>query len=186
MDQRTRRRLTAFLPSAFGLPVVGVLGQRGWDGVLRVEDWAPGLKAAASEAGLEDPSLLAGLVYAESRGHAGALSSIGAAGLCQLVPSTAAELAARHGVADPAVPAANLRLGAHYLAEQLDAWDGDARLALLAYRLGPGTVARGIEEAGGAEPWLDGLKARKPSPWEYVVQVMRFRDRFAERGRLGA
>ncbi|MBC8330063.1 MAG: lytic transglycosylase domain-containing protein [Planctomycetes bacterium] len=184
MDQRTRRRLSAFLLSAFGLTVLGVLAQRSVDGVLRVEGWAAEIRSAAGAAGLEDPGLLAGLVYAESRGRQDARSSIGASGLCQLLPATAAELAARYGVEDPEPPAANLLLGAHYLAEQLRAWDGDARFGLLAYRLGPGAVARGVAQAGGPQAWLDQLKARKPSPWEYVVQVTRFRDRFHERGRI--
>ncbi len=184
MEPRARRRLSAFLLAVFGLTLIGVLLQRSWDGVLRVEGWAAEIRAAADEAGLEDPALLAGLVYAESRGRADAISSIGARGLCQLVPDTAAELAGRYPVADPDEPAANLLLGAHYLAEQLAAF-GDAELALLAYRLGPGAVARRIEAAGGDQAWLTQLRARKPSSWEYVVQVQRFRDRFEERGRLG-
>ncbi len=184
MERRARRRLSAFLLSVFGLTVVGVLAQRHLDGVLRVEAWGQQIRSAAEAAGLEDPSLLAGLVYAESRGHPEARSSIGAAGLCQLVPETAAELSSRYGLDDLSDPAVNLQLGAHYLAELTQAWDGDTRLGLLAYRLGPGRVAREVAEAGGPESWLDGLRGRKPSPWEYVVQVFRFRDRFLERGRI--
>jgi soluble lytic murein transglycosylase-like protein len=184
MERSPRRRLIRFLLACLALTLVGVLAQRPFDGVLRVEGWAAEIRAAAAAAGLPEAELLAGLVYAESRGRADAESSIGAIGLCQLLPTTADELVARHPVEDPAAPAANLLLGAHYLAEQIAAHGGDERLGLLAYRLGPGTVARRIAEAGGAEAWLDRLRGRKPSAWEYVVQIERFRERFRERGRF--
>ncbi|RMH04489.1 MAG: hypothetical protein D6702_03040 [Planctomycetota bacterium] len=186
MVSSDRRRLSRFLAAVFGLTLIGVLAQRPFDSVLRVEGWAEEIHAAAAAAGLDDPALLAGLVYAESRGRADARSRAGAFGLCQLLPGTAAELADRFGIDDPAEPAANLRLGAAYLEEQLEAWNGDLRLALLSYRLGPAAVRREIELAGGRDAWLERLRRRKPSPWEYVTQVLRLRERFAARGRVAA
>ena len=50
----------------------------------RVADLLPQIKVAATESGI-DPYLLAGLVYAESRGKADALSSVEAGGYCQLL-----------------------------------------------------------------------------------------------------
>jgi soluble lytic murein transglycosylase-like protein len=151
-------------------------------GVLAVEKWLPETRAAAQAAQLPDPYLLMGLVYAESRGRANAVSSIGALGLCQLIPSTAAELGQRYAVGiEPMSPADNLLLGAHYLAEQIEALDGDVDLALLAYRLGPARVKRQVLAAGSRASYIAQLQARKPSPWGYREQVQELRRVFAER-----
>lgn len=151
-------------------------------GVRAVEKWLPETRAASEAAQLPDPYLLMGLVYAESRGRANAVSSIGALGLCQLIPSTAAELGTRYGVVvEPLSPADNLLLGAHYLSEQIRALDGDVDLALLAYRLGPARVKRELLAAGGRAGYVAQLKGRKPSPWGYREQVQELRRVFAQR-----
>lgn len=150
--------------------------------VRRVLAWKPAIATAAAEHGL-DPALLAGLVYAESRGRADAVSSIGALGLCQLLPATAAEEAGIQGIGGPPyTPEDNLRLGAGYLARMLKRWDGDEDLAILSYRLGPTGVARRMDEAGGRDAWLRAIQDDQPSPWSYRAQIARmqghFRDRF--------
>ena len=186
MGRRSLGRLVFFLVVAFGLTVAGVILQRSWDGVLRTEQWAADILAAAQEAGLEDPYLLAGLIHAESRGIADAVSSIGALGLCQLLPTTAADMARRYDVEGPPfTPAQNILLGAHYLREQLDRFRGNVDLALLAFRLGHGAVQRRIQQSGGEEKWLTSLKQQKPSPWDYRTQVLRFQERFRERAEAG-
>ncbi len=178
-------RLSLALVLAFGGTALGVLALRGQDRLLAVEDFAPQIQAAAREAGIE-PWLLAGLVYTESRGDPEARSSIGALGLCQLHPETAAEMAARLGLGDPPwTPAENLRMGAHYLAGLLDRFGSDLDLALLAYRLGPGTVARALREAGGRDAWIARLRGERSGPWEYRTQVLRFTERFRERAGAG-
>ena len=140
-------------------------------GLRRVEAWMPQIEVAASEAGI-DAFLLAGVVYAESRGAAEARSSIGALGLCQLMPATAEELAMRLRIAGPPYePADNLRMGARYLRELLNRWDDDVDLALLGYRMGPTRVARELRE-NGREVWLAGLRTREVSPWNYRTQVL--------------
>jgi soluble lytic murein transglycosylase-like protein len=151
-------------------------------GVRAVEKWMPEIRAAADAAQLPDPYLLMGLVYAESRGRANAVSSIGALGLCQLMPPTAAELGERYEVVvEPLHPADNLLLGAHYLAEQIKVLHGDVDLALLAYRLGPARVKRELLAAGGREAYVAQLQGRKPSPWGYREQVQELRRVFALR-----
>lgn len=92
--------------------------------------------AAARAHGL-DPKLLHALVMTESAYRPGVCSSVGACGLTQLMPATAAEL----GVGDRFDPAENLRGGADYLARQLLRF-GDIRLALAAFNAGPTRVAR--------------------------------------------
>lgn len=151
-------------------------------GIRAVEEWMPEIRVAAREAGLPDPYLLAGVVYAESRGRPDAVSSIGARGLCQLMPPTAREVGAELGIdADAATPAENLRMGAHYLAEQIARHDGSVALGLLAYRLGPSGVQRAARAAGGTEAWLDAIRSRRPSPWGYVEQVEEMRAVFRAR-----
>ena len=84
-----------------------------------------------------DVKLLQALVLTESGFRADAISPAGAAGLTQLMPSTAREL----GVRNPLNPEENLAGGADYLARQLLRF-GDVRLALAAYNAGPSRVER--------------------------------------------
>ncbi len=91
---------------------------------------------AAERHGL-DPKLLHALVMTESAYRPDAISPAGAAGLTQLMPGTALELAVKNRFD----PAENLRGGADYLARQIIRF-GDLRLALAAYNSGPARVAR--------------------------------------------
>lgn len=86
------------------------------------------------------PTLLASLVWQESRWNPRAISPKGAMGLAQLMPGTARDL----GV-NPADPVANLIGGARYLRQLLDQFDGNVEKALAAYNAGPGRV----RSAGG-------------------------------------
>jgi soluble lytic murein transglycosylase-like protein len=90
----------------------------------------------ANETGL-DPKLLHALVIIESAYDSRAISPVGAQGLTQLMPGTAAEL----GVSDAFDSEENLRAGARYLAIQIGRFS-DIRLALAAYNSGPNRVAR--------------------------------------------
>ena len=101
--------------------------------------YAAALMQAAAAANIS-PSLLAALVWQESRWNAQAVSPKGAMGLAQLMPATARDL----GV-NPADPVANLNGGARYLRQLLDLFDGDVERALAAYNAGPGRV----RSAGG-------------------------------------
>ena len=89
-----------------------------------------------------DPSLLAAVIYTESRFNARAHSDAGAIGLMQLLPDTARGIAVRTGgnafvVDDLYVPELNVRYGAWYLRNLLNRY-GDERTALAAYHAGPG------------------------------------------------
>jgi soluble lytic murein transglycosylase-like protein len=96
-----------------------------------------------------DPLLVTALISQESAFRADATSPVGAIGLGQLMPYTAAEL----GV-DPTVPAENLDGAVRYLAQNMDYWahaDDPVTLALASYNAGPGAV----ESFGGVPPYAE-------------------------------
>jgi soluble lytic murein transglycosylase len=91
-----------------------------------------------------DPSLVAAVIYAESKFDADARSSAGAIGLMQLLPETARGIAVRTGgrrfvVTDLLDPEINVRYGSWYLRNLLTRY-GDTTTALAAYHAGQGNV----------------------------------------------
>jgi soluble lytic murein transglycosylase len=100
------------------------------------------------------PFLLLALVRQESFFDENAVSSAGALGLTQVVPATAAEIAADLDIADfkdgdLLTPEVSLRFGAHYLGEQIEGFGGSLHAALAAYNGGPGNAGRWAEASGG-------------------------------------
>lgn len=107
--------------------------------------------------------LVRAMVAAESGGNPRAVSPAGAIGLMQLMPATAEAL----GV-DPWQPRENLRGGVAYIADLLRTYDGDLRLALIAYNAGPQHANR--VRAGNTvayretRRYLDAINLRYPIP----------------------
>jgi soluble lytic murein transglycosylase-like protein len=95
------------------------------------------LNAMAAARANVSPTLLAALIWQESRWNPLAVSSRGAIGLAQLMPATARDL----GV-DPRDPVANLTGGARYLRQLLDGFGGNVEMALAAYNAGIGRVRK--------------------------------------------
>lgn len=95
-----------------------------------------------------DGLLLAALVESESSFLPDAVSPVGAVGLTQVMPETAAWLGGKGDLTDPD---SNLELGARYLSRLIRRFDGDLVLALAAYNAGPTNVLR----YGGVPPFRE-------------------------------
>jgi soluble lytic murein transglycosylase-like protein len=104
-----------------------------------------------------DPELAFRLVRVESNFNPRARSYAGAMGLTQLMPGTARSIDRR--MADRARlldPEANLRVGFRYLRTLLRHYDGDVRLALLAYNRGENGVDRDLRRGRDPENGYSG------------------------------
>lgn len=89
----------------------------------------------------------------ESEFNVGAVSSAGARGLLQLLPATAKEVAQRAGMNYSKVrltsdAAYNATLGAHFLGEQIDRFDGSYILTFAGYNAGPRRAVQWIAKYG--------------------------------------
>ncbi len=111
-----------------------------------------------------DEALIRAVIHAESAFNADAISSKGASGLMQLMPETARYL----GVENSKNPQQNIAGGSRYLAELLNLFSDDERLATAAYNAGPGAVNR-----------YQGIPPYKETN-NYVDRVQILRQRYAQ------
>ena len=104
--------------------------------------------------------LLQGVAKQESRFTPAVQSAAGAVGLLQLMPATAAELAGRSlSVAQLQEPDLNAGLGARYLRQMLDQWQGDPLAAVASYNAGAGAVGN----------WQTPDRKRVPEIWVEAI-----------------
>ena len=129
----------------------------------------------AARAGLQ-PAWVFGLIRAEGAWNPNARSPVGARGLMQLMPATAAAVAKSLGVrADPLTdPAHNIRLGTTYLGRRVTELDGNPVLATGAYNAGIGAVRRWLS---ARESWPSAetsvANRVRNRPWAAPSRVVR-------------
>lgn len=125
----------------------------------------------ARQAGI-DPAWAYGLIRQESRFMVGAQSSVGAAGLMQVMPTTASEIARKIGISADELHSisGNLRMGTWYLGDIRHRL-GDEVLATAGYNAGPSRARRWQAD----EP-LEGAIYAETIPFDetrtYVKNVM--------------
>lgn len=116
-----------------------------------------------SEEAKVDAKLLTSLICRESRFNSEIISPSGAAGLGQLMPSTAKSL----GVRNVLNPEENIRATAYYLRKMLDKYEkreNQLELALLSYKLGENMVKNfGISEL-----------LKNPHNLEYIETIKKY------------
>ena len=132
-----------------------------------------------------DPSLLAAVIYAESR-FRDATSHAGARGLMQITPDTARYIARLSGgtqfeQGDLATPQINISYGAYYLRYLLRRYGGNTILALAAYNGGEGNVDRWITEASLSKRAFVIDQIPFAETREYVARVLDARQEYRER-----
>jgi soluble lytic murein transglycosylase-like protein len=114
------------------------------------QELAEDIYDAAKEAGIE-PKLAYGLVKTESTFNERAVSPVGARGLTQVMPRTAAWMVPGTSAQDLFDRQTNLKLGFTYLDQMIAKYKGNVRLALLAYNRGPGTVDKVLKRGGNPD-----------------------------------
>jgi soluble lytic murein transglycosylase len=142
------RALAARLALGLGLPdeAVAIARRAGRDGVmLPGAGWpAPVSPPTSANGGDVEQAVVLGLIRQESSFDAQAQSPVGARGLMQLMPATAAAVARKLGL--PPAPAAlteagyNMRLGTNYLGGLLTRFNQALPLAIAGYNAGPSRV----------------------------------------------
>jgi len=139
--------------------------------------------ASVSAAISKQEPLIQAMIYQESRGNPKAKSKAGAAGLMQLMPGTAKELA----VKDVFDAKQNIAAGTKYI-EKMRSKFGDDSLALAAYNWGPGNVSKAVRQAAKAlkkdasQVTWDDILSEVTVPTEtrkYVERVFRLREQFS-------
>ncbi len=142
------------------------------------------IRQQASEKQL-DPSLLAAVIYAESR-FRDATSHAGARGLMQITPDTARYIARLSGgtqfeQGDLSTPQINISYGAYYLRYLLKRYGDNTVLSLAAYNGGEGNVDRWIADASMAERAFVVDEIPFAETREYVGRVLAARAEYREK-----
>lgn len=166
-----------------GLPHVGIriAKDAAADGMILSEQYYP--LHAISEASWPVPTEFAlAIARQESELNPAAVSPAGARGLMQLMPATAAQVAAQNGLTydgDKLIddPLYNATLGTDYLARLLRQFDGSYVLAAAAYNAGPGRVREWLgaygdprQDAVDAIEWIETIPFSETR--NYVMRVL--------------
>lgn len=148
----------------------------------------------SAKTGSVDKAVVYAIARQESGFHPGAVSRAGARGLLQLMPATAKQMARRAGVSYSkkkltSDPAYNATLGARYLDEVIEQFNGSYVMAFAAYNAGPSRVVQWIETFGDPrDPDVDAINWVELIPFtetrNYVQRIMENQQVY--RARLGS
>ncbi len=123
-----------------------------------------------------DPDLIYGVMRQESLYRPDAVSSAGAYGLLQLIPSTARSTAQRWkrprpSTTDLLVPSTSVTLGAGQLRMLLDRFGGQTAVALAGYNAGPNAATRWLPQAAiDPDIWIENIPYNETRT--YVQRVL--------------
>jgi soluble lytic murein transglycosylase len=121
-----------------------------------------------------DPVLVLGLMRQESRFQPKIRSIAGATGLMQLMPETAAQVAAglKLKIYDLEKPSDNIRLGTWYLNSTHQTYQDNSLLAIASYNAGPGNVAQWLKELdiSDSDQFIESIPF--PETRDYVKSVI--------------
>ncbi|SFI07268.1 transglycosylase SLT domain-containing protein [Modicisalibacter xianhensis] len=137
-----------------------------------------------------DPFLLMGIARRESAFNNEAVSPVGARGLMQLMPGTAAHVSGQLGIDTPSMnelfePETNIRLGSHYISRMLDRYSGNRLAATAAYNAGPGRVDRWLRDAPQEfDLFVESIPFRETR--DYVQAVLAYQVIFASLAQNGS
>jgi soluble lytic murein transglycosylase len=143
-------------------------------------DVLPEFKMLASKNDTEE-ALIHALTRQESEFNPTIVSSAGAMGLMQLLPSTAKEVAKAHDIKFDKKklndPGYNLQLGSAFLHRLISSYNGSYVMALAAYNAGPGRVRTWVGQFGDprdkkTDPidWIERIPFKETR--EYVLKIM--------------
>lgn len=168
--QRTVRR-TLWIVFALAITIILVLLPRIWSDLVYPLRYENLIIQSAAEFNIP-PTLLAGLIFTESRFNERATSHVGARGLTQIMPATGAGIASRLGDTDYTAdklyePATAIRYGAYYVRNLLDRYGNDVDVALAGYNGGPGVATRYQADRNASIP---------AETAGFIIKVKRHRD----------
>ncbi|MDO5112631.1 MAG: lytic transglycosylase domain-containing protein [Clostridia bacterium] len=131
------------------------------------------------------PSLIAAVIHVESHNRPDAVSPKGAMGLMQIMPETGAWIYSKITGEEEADfktrrlvdPETNIAFGCWYLRYLLDKYQGDTKLALIAYNAGPGNLDKWLADA---EISPQGTLSRIPfaETERYVDKILQAREMY--------
>lgn len=159
-------------------------------GLKRVEAHAELLRKVGAEARI-DPCLLAGIMWAESRGRLDAVSPRGALGLFQLMPVAASDAAKRLKLPEPTREELltnaelNARLAANHLAWLVRNEGPAVERVLVAYNAGRGKMRGWIKDFGGYDAWrAERARSGKSESLNYAISVLEVAEVFRARSQI--
>ena len=127
---------------------------------------------------------IAAIIMAESSYDPGAVSSVGARGLMQIMPETGGWIAGKFGdeFTEDALftPEVSIKYGAWYLGFLMDRYENDMRCATAAYHAGQGTVDKWLDDPAYSEDGATLMHIPYDSTRTYVDRVMKYYDYYAK------